>query len=117
MWICMNDAFVSVVRDKNDNTRLVVRARDPDHIRNLFKDHDVKVEITPQADYIARVFIDDEAFAKIISSKIVDIDYLNFKNSVKDPGLYDMYTTWWGDHYQFQRKVLRKQKKGVKGVK
>ena len=35
MWICFNDGFVSVVADKNDFDRLLIRARRKQDLLNV----------------------------------------------------------------------------------
>lgn len=37
MWICLNDAFVSAVQDRNNPNRLCVRARKREHLERLFR--------------------------------------------------------------------------------
>jgi hypothetical protein len=36
VWIAMTDSFVSAVQDRNDPSRLVVRARKAEHLERLF---------------------------------------------------------------------------------
>lgn len=105
MWICNNDSFVSAVEDKNDNTRLLVRARNKEHLKVLFPDHEI---FTNQGtDYAHRVSCSKEEFAKIISDRILSIKYGNFKNSVEDTRLYDLYAEFWGLHWEYQANLNR----------
>ncbi len=103
----MNDAFVSVVEDQHDPNRLLVRARDPEHFERLFPLEEVT--IAPRADYIARVAVSREAFASMVTRKVGEIDYPNFKNSVQDRRLRDLYSGVWDLHraYQIEQTVDR----------
>lgn len=103
MWIAMNDAFVSAVEDRNDPTRLVVRARNPEHLRRLFPSHDVVT--TPSADYIARVFVSRDEFARLVADRIGKISYDNFKMSVDDQNLHGLYERMWSLHRSYQQKL------------
>lgn len=50
MWLCFNDGFLSVVADKANPARLMVRARRKVDLVNIFG-HDVEIVETPDADY------------------------------------------------------------------
>jgi hypothetical protein len=41
--------------------------------------------------------------ARRLAQQVEAIDYGNFKSSVRDRELHDMYTLWWGDHRKLQR--------------
>ncbi len=105
MWICLNNAFVSVVQHTKD--KLVVRARRKSHLTALFPDG--KIIETMDRDYRFRIFVDRKEFAALIAEKIANIDYTNFKDSTKDKSLHDMYLNWWGDHYDLQLKDLDRE--------
>ena len=89
MWVCLREGFISVVQDRYQPDRLMVRARNEQHLRTLFPDHEIV--LTPDADYAARVFIRRDDFIKIITQRINDIDYGNFKDSVRDRELHMLY--------------------------
>jgi hypothetical protein len=57
---------------------------------------------TPDADYRWRTFIGREQFKAVLSNRIDQIDYLNFKDSVKDGDLHDMYLDFWRRHKKYQ---------------
>lgn len=107
MWICLNNAFLSVTEDNNDPTRLMVRSRNPEHLRAVFGPG-VKIIVTPERDYHYRTFIDRKEFAALMASKIEDIDYGNFKDSVEDKDLHDMYLDFWQTHFWYQQDVEEK---------
>jgi hypothetical protein len=44
--------------------------------------------------------------AKVLIGVVYDeVTYPNFKSSVKDPALHDMYALWWSDHRAYQDRV------------
>jgi capsular polysaccharide biosynthesis protein len=100
MWICFNDGFVSAVENYFDKTQLVVRARKYQHLENVFPD--VEISTDYDADYRYRVFVSKEVFAATVAKRILEIDYNNFKNSVEDGKLHDLYADFWHLHYQYQ---------------
>jgi len=103
MWICLNDAFVSMVEDYKDPDYLWVRARNSDHLVNLFP-YRVNIQETPTRDYRFRVHASKREMARIIADRIEGIDYGNFKNSVKDKKYHDVLEDFWHSHafYQYQ---------------
>jgi hypothetical protein len=108
MWICFNNAFVSIVQDKTDPAKLVVRARARAHLVALFGRRAPIVE-TPRADYRWRLLTSRAKIARLLVNKVETLSYVNFKDSVKDDRLHDMYLTWWSDHHQFQNDPERKK--------
>jgi hypothetical protein len=108
MWICLNDCFVSAVEHRGDKTKLVVRARRVAHLKALFGDG-VKLEKSKRdkkglpPDYVCRTIVTKKAFAKLISDEILNrITYSNFKDSVNDLELHNLYLRFWADHKRFQ---------------
>lgn len=108
MWICMNDAFLSIVNDPTDYRTLQVRARDRQHLVNFWKELKPKlgeaqfealiassIEHTPDRDYQWRSFVYREDVANIISNQILNIYYNNFKDSVEDYKLASAYSRVW----------------------
>ncbi|WP_445504809.1 hypothetical protein [Microvirga sp. G4-2] len=102
MWICFNDAFVSAVQHRDDPNRLCVRARKREHLQRLLPDAEI-IEI-PNRDYACRVFVSKKEFAELVTRRINEIDYPNFKNSVRDDGLHDLYADFWELHYRYQQR-------------
>lgn len=101
MWICFNDGFVSVVADRNNPARLLVRARRKQDLLNVCG-KDVEVLKDAGTDYRWRTFVDRKAFSALVAARIDNIGYTNFKNSVKDHDLHDMYMDFWSRHYRYQ---------------
>ncbi len=107
MWICLNDAFISIVTDEKDPTQLKVRARRRDHLKRLFPR--ARIHVDDKADYRFRIFTSREEVAGVIAAHVLDIHYPNFKSSVKDRQLHDMYALWWGDHRKLQDRPKAKR--------
>jgi hypothetical protein len=124
MWFCFNDGFISVVADRDEESKLLVRARREQDIRNALSGYPEKVEIFTDAgaDYRWRAFVDRDTFAKLVEKKIIStITYDNFKNSVKDRELHDLYSDFWNLHWAYQAcdravKVVRKGGKSIAEV-
>jgi hypothetical protein len=100
MWICLNDGFLSVVADKNDRNMLMVRARRKIDLTNIFGSNCETIE-TPEADYRWRTFIERKAFIALVTARVMDIDYTNFKDSVDNNDLHDMYLGMWSLHSRY----------------
>lgn len=98
----LNDAMFSIVEDITDPDRdmLIVRARMPNHIEKHFADFPV-YESTA-SDYRYRAFVPRLIVMEQIAKVINNIDYSNFKNSVKDHALKDAYLDVWSDMYKLQ---------------
>jgi hypothetical protein len=79
-WIFLNNAFLSIVSDKDNPDNLLVRACHHGDIRRVFPR--VKVVVTPEADYRYRARVPRTLVAEKIASQIAAIDYANFKKSV-----------------------------------
>lgn len=101
MWICFNDGFLSVVADKHDSTRLMVRARRKQDLLNAVGKEAEIVE-TPDRDYGWRTFIARKDFKAIVGGRIDKIDYTNFKNSVENYDLHEMHLDFWARHRRYQ---------------
>ena len=71
MWICFDDAFVSAVQDRADLNRLVVRGRRKEHLQALFPNQEII--LTPDADYVARVFVTREEFASVVNQRVAQL--------------------------------------------
>lgn len=108
MWILTNKGLLSVVADRDDPDRLLVRARQKGLLEELLGrcevlqahialgDYEIKVFEDQTADYPYRVFMHREPFTYLIESEAEHIDYTNFKNSVKDDRLHALYMRVWG---------------------
>ena len=102
MWLCFNDGFVSVVADRNNKDRLMIRARRRQDLANVIGDAAEIVE-TSHADYRWRTFLGRDQFASLVTQRLQQIHYTNFKDSVADADLHDMYMKLWTTHYRYQQ--------------
>ncbi len=101
MWLCFNDGFLSVVSDMNDPSRLMVRARRKEALTSILG-NEVEVVENAGSDYRWRAFVDRGTLAKVVAARIESIAYTNFKNSVTDPDLHDLYFDFWDLHRNYQ---------------
>jgi hypothetical protein len=92
MWICLNNAFFSIVQSEQPD-RLSVRARRKGDLERHFPGHEVLA--LPGRDYAFRAFIPREVVAHTLSELVQGIAYGNFKGSVSNPDLHDAYADVW----------------------
>jgi hypothetical protein len=106
MWICLNNAFLSVVADRDRPEQVLVRARKEKHLKSfLALSADTKkreIITTPQADYIVRAYITRAELANLLALSVQRINYPKFKPSVKEKELHDLYMRFWSSHYSYQ---------------
>lgn len=102
MWICLNTGFLSVIADK-DPAKLIVLARRKRDLLKVFGE-DANVVETIDRHYRWRVFVNRENFKAIVAGQIDAINYTNFKTSVKDKDLHEMYREFSQIHLQYQEK-------------
>lgn len=100
MWICLNNAFLSVVQS-DDPEFLMVRARARNHLVAVFGKCERIIETTHN-DYRWRVIVPRHKFAALVADLVVQIDYGNFKSSVKNDKLHNLYLAFWRLHCAFQ---------------
>lgn len=101
MWIALNDAFLSVVDKAKDKNFLVVRARKQGDIEAVFPG--VKVQVGGGTDYKYRAEIPRLTVAQEMMSRVMGINYSNFKSSVKDRARHDAYMKVWSAMMDLQR--------------
>lgn len=94
MWVCLNNAFLSIVQPPAKPGMLLVRARRKGDIERVFAN--AKVERTPGRDYLWRAFLPREQVGQVLAQHVTAIDYGNFKDSVADHKLHDAYARFWG---------------------
>lgn len=93
MWICLNDAFLSIVTAPQRSSCLLVRARVKGHIERVFPE--ARVLRTSNRDYLYRAFVPRTEVGRAISKALREIAYGNFKDSVEDPALHRAYGDFW----------------------
>lgn len=97
MWICLPNGFLSAVQDtmsgKSGEPQLMVRSRVREHISHYFPNHEI-FENTG-TDYQYRIYINRKEFAQWLAKEAENIQYTNFKHSVKDRTLHTFYSDIW----------------------
>lgn len=94
MWVFTNRGLLSVVQDRENNGRLLVRARQEGLLEQLVpRPGDVFVD--KLADYPFRVFLTRAEFQEVLQDEVSRIDYDNFKNSIKDREYHDVCLKVW----------------------
>lgn len=101
MWLCLNNSFVSIVEDRNDERFFLVRGRRKKDVA-AFLGRARGVKRTPNADYLYRARVPYEDVRDSLMRALAGVTYPNFKDSVKDPDLKRMYSLWWSDHLKLQ---------------
>lgn len=101
MWICLNKAFYSIIQDKSEPTKLLVRARRSQDISRCFPG--AKIIANAGTDYKYRATIARENVVRAIANEILGINYTNFKSSVKDVDLHNAYMQVWHVMNQIQK--------------
>lgn len=100
MWICLNNAFLSIVHKECGPDELLVRARRPGDIERVFPD--AKVTSRIGTDYQFRAVVSRQAVADALTAEAMTIDYDNFKGATKERGLHDAYSGFWNIHARLQ---------------
>jgi hypothetical protein len=100
MWICLNDAFLSIFTDTTYPDQLLVRARRRGNIERVFCETEVIRNIG--TDYRYRVRLPRATVARAIADRIDGIDYPNFKDSVTDTERHAAYIHIGSVMYRYQ---------------
>ncbi|MCS6810079.1 MAG: hypothetical protein NZ694_02270 [Tepidimonas sp.] len=100
MWICLNDAFLSIVAKDCPPDSLLVRARRKGDIERVFPGYPVRESL--HTDYRYRAVVPREVVAETIAQRLREVDYGNFKASVADDDLHDAYARVWGVMFGLQ---------------
>lgn len=93
MWVCLNDAFLSIVKKDCARDELLVRARRKGDIERIFPR--ATVERTPKADYLYRASVAIKDISDALALEVTRITYSNFKDSVKEHDLHNAYLKVW----------------------
>jgi hypothetical protein len=93
MWVFTSTGMLSVVAHRELANYVLVRARSPIHIREMFPY--AAVDETPNADYPFRTVISRELFANVIADYSLNISYDNFKNSIEENNFHDRCIEIW----------------------
>ena len=103
MWIFLSNGFVSITRHNSHKDFLHVRARNPQHLLNIWPD--CEVQITPHADYTARTSLPELVVVHTIMNYMKEIDYSNFKNTIDDHQYKTMAMRVWDQHFAYGKRI------------
>lgn len=101
MWIFTPFGFLSVVSDRNDPKKLLIRARarvDLENFKALYCKRLGPIENSPRADYPFRARVGRVAFTYAMGRVIDDLKYPNFKSAVtakQGSVRHDVYMRVW----------------------
>jgi len=102
VWIFTRDSFLSIVRDRTDPERMLVRAREAEDIRRIWPSADVTE--TPDADYRFRASIGRTDTANTIAALVSGITYTtDFKGGVREKDRHDAYFKVWDVMHRWQQ--------------
>ena len=102
MWVLLNNAFFSIVKNRNKKNEILVRARIKGDIEKVFPEANTFED--KNADYRYRALIETSIVADKISNEIFKINYDNFKNSISKDDLNRTiaYGNVWKELYKLQ---------------
>lgn len=100
MWICLHDAFLSIVAKDCKRDELLVRARRRGDIERIFPG--ARVRQSEETDYRYRATIKKRRVADVLARECLDINYPNFKATVRDAALHRAYESVWHTMYRLQ---------------
>lgn len=100
MWIFLNNAFFSIVANRDDPDTLLVRGRRRGDLESAFPR--AAVTTTPDADYRFRAAIPRHEVAAAVGSAISALGYTNFEASVGDSDRHAAYSAIWRTLRQWQ---------------
>jgi hypothetical protein len=93
MWVCLSDAFFSIVDKDCARDELLVRARRKGDIEKVFPGAEVRRD--GLADYLYRAAVKRRVVAETLAGEAWRIAYPNFKDSVRAPDLHRAYMRVW----------------------
>lgn len=93
MWIHLNDAFVSLVKDDKRTGYILARARFPGDLERTFPGF--RVREGEGTDYRFRASVPTPIVEQAIAEAVRGITYTNFKDTVREPHRHDAYVRCW----------------------
>ena len=106
MWIFLSNSFVSLVADRDDPARLLVRGRRQGDVERFLAPvsdpGEFPVSETRSADYRFRSFVPRDTVARAVAVHASAIDYPNFKDSVHDDRRHSAYMDVWSVMHAYQ---------------
>ncbi|CDH46974.1 hypothetical protein [Candidatus Contendibacter odensensis] len=115
MWIFLNDAFLSIVEDKNNPDFLLVRGRIKGDIEQVFPDY-LAIE-GEGTDYRFRALVERDIVAEALYHAACNVDYGNFKSSVQERERHDKYMKVWEVMANWQSQAESRERATEKAAK
>jgi hypothetical protein len=111
MWVCISDAFLSIVHKDCAPDELLVRARRQGDIKKLIP---CATETkTVGNDYLYRAVVKRAVVAEALTKLAMStIDYDNFKNTVRDNKLHSAFNRIW--HVMADMQVIAPYSRPIK---
>ena len=112
MWIFTSNGFFSVGEDARKDIpghkdNLMVRARFRGDLHRAFgpliKELGAKVHKTQNRDYLYRAYLPKDKFAAYMAKLVSEINYNDFKPTIKEPVLKDMAMGMWYEGLKAQQ--------------
>jgi len=112
MWLFTKYGFFSVVQHRDDEKKVLIRARIKDDLVGLlqfmrYRCHVAPPEVVelPHSDYAFRIALDKSVWRDVAAALTGDIDYDNFKNAVHgQPDRDDAYLRVWQEMQALQQR-------------
>lgn len=101
MWIFLSDSFLSIVQKPGQTDALTIRARIAGDIERVFPD--AVVQAGRGTDYKYRAEVPRAKVMAVLSAQVAQLQYPNFKASVKDRARHDAYLDVWAAMNRTQR--------------
>lgn len=101
MWVFLSDSFLSVVQKPGQTDTLTVRARIAGDIERVFPD--AVVQAGRGTDYKYRAEVARTKVMETLAAQIANLQYANFKATVKDRARHDAYMDVWAVMNRVQR--------------
>lgn len=100
MWLCLNDAFLSIVHKDCGRNELMVRARREGDIERIFPR--ANVSRSTDTDYLYRAVLPRTEVEFAMVGELRRITYSNFKDTVTDEPLHHAYLGVWNRMAELQ---------------
>tara|TARA_R110002072_G_scaffold44161_6_gene123825 strand:- start:1010 stop:1327 length:318 start_codon:yes stop_codon:yes gene_type:complete len=97
MWLFLSNGFFSVVNHRDLDEHVLIRARRRKHITDTFGDENIYV--LKNADYPFRLNLSKGEFVGVLYNYIDDMEYGNFKRSIKNSKFAVMCANVWREIY------------------
>jgi len=99
MWIALTEGWLSIVAHRDKPDHLLVRARNPKHIRRTFGEQVMYTDT--DADYPFRADVLREDVARFLVRRLEHMTYDNFKATIDENRYHDAALNVWRTMYRY----------------